>query len=198
MLQQFNKIRINKVMKKIIAIVFVIIVVIISSVCMKVDNDKTKSAMISSQKVKVEMKNNKTNLVKSANAQSSKNIEDIYPFLYEEQNNKKIIVQNQSRKPINLPQIPNYSIKNENIKIPGDLSIPTFANSSRVNQISSNKIEGIITKEDGNGMVIMSDGKIMQAGDMYMGDKITYIDQSGMKLSNGEKISYDMNTEASK
>lgn len=67
-------------------------------------------------------------------------------------------------------------------------SVPAPIASSQSQQPT---VSGVLTGEDGNNMAIMSDGKVVSAGDNYNGDRIAYIGGDGIKFDNGHSIGYN-------
>lgn len=79
-----------------------------------------------------------------------------------------------------LPAIPHAN--------PPTPSVPRPASSQ--SQGTQPTVSGVLTGEDGNNMAIMSDGKVVSAGDNYNGNRIAYIGGDGIKFDNGHSIGY--------
>ena len=82
--------------------------------------------------------------------------------------------------PSALPSIPHAN--------PPTPSVPRPA--SPQSQGTEPTVSGVLTGEDGNNMAIMSDGKVVSAGDNYNGNRIAYIGGDGIKFDNGHSIGY--------
>ena len=83
--------------------------------------------------------------------------------------------------PSSLPTIPRVNPQ-----------VPSVPRPSTPEQDTSNQptVDGVLTGEDGNNMAIMSDGRVVSAGDSYNGDRIAYIGGDGIKFDNGHSIGY--------
>lgn len=92
----------------------------------------------------------------------------------------------------NLPVIPGYSIPKPNI--PHSLPvIPNHAENGNTPAPGSNNnisVQGILTGEDGENMAIMSDGRVVSAGDSYNNDTIAYIGGNGITFEDGHQLGY--------
>ena len=84
--------------------------------------------------------------------------------------------------PSSLPSIPSVSV-------PAPASVPRPADASSSGG-SQPTVAGVLTGEDGNNMAIMSDGRVVSAGDNYNGDRIAYIGGDGIQFDNGHSIGY--------
>ena len=78
-----------------------------------------------------------------------------------------------------LPAIPQASTPRPSVPAP-----------TAPSQSQQPTVSGVLTGEDGNNMAIMSDGKVVSAGDNYNGDRIAYIGGDGIKFDNGHSIGY--------
>lgn len=86
----------------------------------------------------------------------------------------------------NLPAIPNYT-PSAYLPDTGLPAIPTFD----IPNIKTQKIQGIMSDENGNKLAIV-DGKIIQEGDDLNGTTISKINNKGITFDNGNQISYNI------
>lgn len=93
-----------------------------------------------------------------------------------------------------LPVIPGYQPRPNvgSVPIPSMPPIPGsgYVGEPQVATAPQNAVKGVFTGNDGKNMAIMSDGKIIQEGDNYGGNRITAISGNGIQFDNGNNISY--------
>lgn len=89
-----------------------------------------------------------------------------------------------ARGSVPLPAIPrNSSVPVPSSKLPS--SVPSASSNG-----SSASVQGVLTGDDGNNIAILSDGRVVETGDMVGSDRISYIGGDGIQLDNGHSIDY--------
>lgn len=140
---------------------------------------------------------------KKGEIKGSVDIAQIYPFVDPNAGKGGVVMAANGTMPaINsgsngLPAIPNYQpVPNVgNIPLPAISNAPTMATNSMmppgtINGMKQNVVQGVLTSDSGKNMAIMSDGKVVQEGDTYGGERISYITGEGVHFDNGNDISY--------
>jgi hypothetical protein len=128
-------------------------------------------------------------------------IAQIYPFVSADNANistkimPEIAAAHQMANNTTLPAIPTMQPRPNvsSIPIPNMPPIPgggNNQNTSAAHPVDTSHVQGIFTGNDGNNIAIMSDGKIVQEGDSYQDNRISYIGGNGIHFENGNTISY--------
>lgn len=166
---------------------------------------KPTKTVTSSEKVAVQNKqtaNNSEQANKVGGIKGTIDIAQLYPFIDPKASVASSTMANgtlpaASNGSNGLPAIPNYQPTPNvgSIPLPSIPSAPTMAASSMMppgslNGMKQNAVQGVLTSDSGKNMAIMSDGKVVQEGDTYGGERISYITGDGVHFDNGNDISY--------
>lgn len=91
-----------------------------------------------------------------------------------------------------LPAIPGYQPRPNvgTVPIPSMPPIPGSPSGYQSQAAPTSGIQGVFTGNDGKNIAIMSDGKIVQEGDEYGGNRIAAITGNGIHFDDGNNISY--------
>lgn len=86
-----------------------------------------------------------------------------------------------SSRSVPLPAIPrNGNVPSPSVRMP----------SSSAAGGSNPTVQGVLTGDDGSNIAILSDGRVVEAGDKIGNDSISYIGGDGIQLNNGHSLDY--------